>query len=365
MPSPIGVGIIGASTQRGWAVDAHIPAISTSPDFELKALSTSRRASADEASAAFGVPGYDNHRELVSRDDVDLVVVTVKVPHHYELVTAAIEAGKSVLCEWPLGNGLDETVKLAGHAEAAGVRHFIGLQARSSPGFNHVRNLIQQGFVGEVLSTTIVGSGANWGPVIEPENTYLLDHSNGASMLTIPFGHTIDGICYCLGELDTLFAETATRRKTATVYGTSTTLPITVADQILLAATLESGATLSAHYRGGMSPGTNFLWEINGTEGDLVITAAHGFGQMTELTVRGAKKGKELDELTASSECYWSPEGTPAGVPYNVAQAYALIAQDLHDDGRRAPSFEDALLRHRMLVAMEKSASTGARQRYL
>ena len=51
--------------------------------------------------------------ELAHRDEVDLVVVTVKVPHHRELVTTALQAGRMVLCEWPLGNELAEAEELA------------------------------------------------------------------------------------------------------------------------------------------------------------------------------------------------------------------------------------------------------------
>src|SRR5437867_8564211 len=80
----IRVGIIGASPDRGWAAQAHIPALkSLSDDFEITALSTSRRASADAASKLFGVPvAFDNHPELVNRADVDVVAITVKVPYH-------------------------------------------------------------------------------------------------------------------------------------------------------------------------------------------------------------------------------------------------------------------------------------------
>src|SRR5207245_5093283 len=106
----IRVGIIGANPDRGWAAQAHIPALrSMSDDFEITALSTTRRASADAAGALFGVPAaFDDHRELVNSPNVDVVAVTVKVPHHLELATAALEAGKAVYCEWPLGNGLIE-----------------------------------------------------------------------------------------------------------------------------------------------------------------------------------------------------------------------------------------------------------------
>src|SRR5436853_5362000 len=110
----IHVGIIGASPARGWAAQAHIPALkSLSDDFEITALSTTRRESADAASKLFGVPdAFDNHQELVNSPAVDVVAVTVKVPYHLELATAALEAGKAVYCDWPLGTGLQEAQTL-------------------------------------------------------------------------------------------------------------------------------------------------------------------------------------------------------------------------------------------------------------
>src|SRR5439155_17007150 len=90
----IRVGIIGANPDRGWAAQAHIPALkSLSDDFEITALSASRRESADAASKLFGVAlAFDNHQDLVNSADVDVVAVTVKVPHHLELATAALNA---------------------------------------------------------------------------------------------------------------------------------------------------------------------------------------------------------------------------------------------------------------------------------
>src|SRR5438034_8859074 len=131
----IRVGIIGANPDRGWAAEAHIPALkSLSDDFEITALSTTRRESADAASKLFGVPiAFDNHQDLVSNPAVDVVAVTVKVPYHLELATAALEAGKAVYCEWPLGNGLNEAETLAALAAGRGVRTIVGLQARQAP----------------------------------------------------------------------------------------------------------------------------------------------------------------------------------------------------------------------------------------
>ena len=170
MTKRIRVGIIGANPDRGWAAQAHIPALQSLPDdFEITALSTSRRESAAAASERFGVPlAFDNHEDLVNRADVDVVAITVKVPYHFELATAALTAGKAVYCEWPLGNGLREAEKLAALAKKKGVLAVAGLQARSAPPVLYVRDLIRQGYVGEVLSTTLIGSGMGWGPTIEP-----------------------------------------------------------------------------------------------------------------------------------------------------------------------------------------------------
>src|SRR5207302_3997214 len=76
----IRVGIIGANPDRGWAAQAQIPALrSLADDFEITALSTNRRESADAASKLFGVPtAFDNHQDLVSNPAVDVVAVTVK-----------------------------------------------------------------------------------------------------------------------------------------------------------------------------------------------------------------------------------------------------------------------------------------------
>src|SRR5438309_1094568 len=243
----IRVGIIGANPDRGWAAEAHIPALkSLSDQFEITALSTSRRESADAASKLFGVPvAFDNHQDLVNRTDVDVVAITVKVPYHLELATAALDAGKAVYCEWPLGNGLKEAQTLAVLAKKMGVLGVVGLQARSAPSVAYVRDLIKQGYVGEVLSTTLIGSGMGWGATVEPFNTYLNDKKNGATMLSIALGHAADALCNCLGEVRELSATMTARRKTFTIAGTGQSEPMTTEDQVGVTGLLEGGAAFS------------------------------------------------------------------------------------------------------------------------
>src|SRR6266487_6559021 len=98
----IRVGIIGAHPDRGWARQAHIPALkSLSDECEITALSTSRSVSAAAAGKLFGVPlAFDNHHDLVNSAGVDVVAITGKVPSHCALAADALTAGKAVYCEW-------------------------------------------------------------------------------------------------------------------------------------------------------------------------------------------------------------------------------------------------------------------------
>src|SRR3954463_6427960 len=156
--STLGVGIIGVSPVRGWAATAHIPALHALPNYEIRALSARSAESARVAGEAFGVAAtFSDYEELVTRGDVDVVAVTVKVPHHRELVSAALAAGKAVYCEWPLGRDLDDAKAMAALAVEKRVHTVVGLQGRQAPAIEFVGDLLGDGYVGEVLSTTMVG----------------------------------------------------------------------------------------------------------------------------------------------------------------------------------------------------------------
>ena len=100
---PIRMGIIGASPTLGWARHSHVPALRALREYELAAVCTARRASAEEAARQFGAPqAYWDYRELVKDPAIDAVVVTVRAPLHHEIVMAALEGGKHVYCEWLL-----------------------------------------------------------------------------------------------------------------------------------------------------------------------------------------------------------------------------------------------------------------------
>lgn len=367
MADTIRVGIIGANPDRSWALRAHVPALAALSQYTLQAVSTSRRESADAAATKFNAPlAFDNHTELVAHPDVDLVAVSVKVPYHHELVLAALEAGKAVFCEWPLGNGLDEAVEMAELARQKKVYTTVGLQARAAPVINRVRDLVAQGYVGKVLSTSVVGSGLAYGEFVEPAAAYLVDKANGANLLTIATGHFMDAMCYCLGEFEELGATLATRRPEVKIAKTNESLSATSPDQVAVNGVLQGGAVASLHFRGGQSRGTNLLWEINGTDGDLLITGAGGHVQMLELTLHGGQgEDSALAPLAIPDEYRWVPAETPTGFPFNVAQLYAQLASDIQKGTSLSLGFDAAVVRHRMIQAIQTAADTGVRQSYL
>src|SRR5260370_38819520 len=198
--SKLGVGIIGVSPTRGWAATARITALRARPYYEIRALSAHNAESARAAGEVFGVSTvFSDHEQLVTQPDIDVVAVTVKAPHHRELVCAALAAGKAVYCEWPLGRDLDDAQAMAALAAEQGVHTVVGLQARQAPAIEFVQQLLRDGDGGEVLSTTMVGLSVPGGVVGQP-NAYMLDKTNGANVLTIAVGHSLDTLNYILGE---------------------------------------------------------------------------------------------------------------------------------------------------------------------
>src|SRR2546423_3115441 len=256
----LGVGILGVSPVRGWAATAHIPALHALANYEVRALSAPNADTARAAGDVFGVSAvFSDHERMVTEPDIDVVAVTVKVPDHRELVTAALSAGKAVYCEWPLGRDLDDAQAMASLAAEQGVRTVVGLQARQAPAIGFVQELLRDGYVGEVLSTTMVGLSVAGGSVVQP-NAYMLDRANGANVLTIAVGHSLDALTYVLGEFADLSAVSALRRPLMSIEETGDQIVKTAADQIALIGTLESGVIASIHVREGVDGGTGFLW---------------------------------------------------------------------------------------------------------
>lgn len=362
--SRFGVGIIGLQPSRSWASVAHIPALRALSDtFDIVGVANTKKESAEKAAEAYGIPrAFANAAELAADPSVDIVTITVKVPHHLALAKIAFDAGKHVYSEWPLGNGLAEAEEMARMAREKGLLGVSGTQAQASPAIEYAGRLVKEGYVGKVLSTTIVGRGRGWGDIVPLKVTsYVLDRKFGATMLTIPVGHTLAALRDVLGNIAQLSSVLANRRTTVKVVDTGETLPMTAHDQVLFCGLMESGAPISLHFRGGDArDGNGFCWEINGTEGDLRLAGRSGHTQQMQLVLEGGRredKGMKPLDVPASYR-----EGGPENLMIgNVARLYGRMAADLRTGSNTAPTFDDAVEVHKIIDAIERSAETGKR----
>src|SRR5690242_14711945 len=233
----IGVGIVGLSAERGWAAKAHVAALAMLDDFELRGLVGSSPQSARAAAARFGVPHAGDRLEiLLERPEIELVVVSVKVPEHQRVVEACLRAGKAVLCEWPLARNLAEAEALAAVARVTGRRCFVNLQGRDSPAVRFIGDLLRQDYVGRVLSTSVLAAaGPPWGAErIERADVIYQARENGATMLSIPVGHMLDTLCCLLGEFESPRATLACLRGQVRLSDSEETVPVSSPDQVCI-----------------------------------------------------------------------------------------------------------------------------------
>jgi predicted dehydrogenase len=361
---PIGVGIVGLSASRGWAAASHFPALASLDGYELRALSTSSAESARVSGHKYGVElTFGSAEQLAESPEVDLVVIAVKAPLHRETIVPAINAGKMVFSEWPLGINLTETEDLAALARSRNVRTAIGLQARSSPLLRYLRDLVAQGYLGTMLSTTLVSSHNAWADALTVP--YVRDKANGANLLTVGLGHTVDAFTMVLGEFTEV---TATSRNLLPTYRDTTTAQVITKntdDHIAVTGVLESGAVANVHVRGGVSRATDFRWEMNGTDGDLVVTS-HGSSWNRGLTLVG-RQGSQNEFIGLPVPASYErrvPQfaGRSNETAYNIAYAYAQLRDDITAGTNVVPDFDHAVRRHRLIDAVERAAETGQRQ---
>jgi predicted dehydrogenase len=361
--SKIRVGIVGASPSRGFASIAHIPALRALPEFEITAVCTTRQDSAEATARHFGIPlAFADPEKLARHPEVDLVTVSVKVPDHYPPVLAAIAAGKHVYCEWPLGRNTDEALRMLDAAERSGIRHAVGLQGQMSPAIRYVKDLVAEGYVGRVVAATMIGCAPNWGATLD--RAYQADSANGANLMTITGGHTIDALCYCLGEFRELGAFAVSQRDHIPLHGTGEMVAKTAPDQLVVNGVAGDGAVVSFQVRGGMARGTEFLFEIHGEEGDLQLAAgSRNSMQRQELDLKGARgSGATLADLPIPDKYRWVPQGVPSGSPYNVAQLYRKLAEAIRDGRPVSPGFDAAVTRHRLLDMITRASDSGTKQ---
>ena len=203
----IGIGIIGA----GFARTTQIPAFKAVKDARVIAIASARREHAEEVAREFDIPHVEaDWRELIARDDVDLVSIVTPVVTHCEMTLAALERGKAVLCEKPMAIDADEAKRMTERAREAGVLALIDHELRFLPGRMKLRELLAEGEIGNVRHAKLTFRSDSRADVNRPWNWWS-DKKQGGGTLGAIGSHVIDGFRWLLGaEVAEVFCDLAT-----------------------------------------------------------------------------------------------------------------------------------------------------------
>ena len=359
MANKVRLGFVGANVNSTWASQSHFPALLASPDMELTAVCTTRPESAEAARQAFGAKlAFHDFRAMVVSPEIDAVAVVVRAPLHYEATKAVINAGKHVYTEWPLGRNTAEAEELAVLARDKGVQTTVGLQSRVSPPLMYVKEQIEAGYVGDVLSchVTTMRDGSLERP---SSRTWQRDASLGANTLTIANGHVIDALRFVAGNFTRVACMVSTQAKQWYETDTQHFVEVTSPDNVRVSGQLESGAAVSVHVGAVPWAGSGYRMEIYGREGTLIITGKVSSQRGEMLRVQGARRSHELQDLDIPERFVYVPSDFPRGDPYNVGQMYALFAEAVETGRNRLPTFDVAVDLHRFIDTIQQASDTG------
>jgi len=359
------VGIVGLSPGRGWAATAHIPALRALSDvFELAGVANTSLASSQAAAAAFDIPRpFESPAALAASPDIDLVVVTVKVQHHKEVVTAALQAGKSVYSEWPLTPDPRTSAELLRLAKEAGVRTVIGLQRDLAAAFRYARDLIDDGYVGSIRSVRMHVSVPFFGGTRPEAMRWSIPEETFLSVVAVFGGHFLIPLFSVVGRPREFSAVAVNQFPEVSIQETGEQVPTTAKDQLVLAGTLVGGGVLSVHIEGGKQFGSGVQIDITGTAGDLRISNTSAYGGVNEnYQVEGGHEGDTvMAPLPIPAQYDRLPESDlPTGIA-ELGELYLTHAEDVVNGTSRAPGFDHAVWLQGVFTQIDTSQRTGQR----
>ena len=352
----IRVGIVGANANGSWANVSHVPAINGLPGLKLAAVATRNEQSARKAALVFGADRwFSDPFAMIGDDLIDVITISVKVPEHRELVLAALDAGKAVYCEAPLGRTVAETEEMT--CAVRSLHTAIGLQGRLNPAVRRAAQLISSGKIGRPLNARIVSTNVGFGPELPSSHDYFNKMSSGANLLTITAGHTLDLVEAVLGPIIEVDARTEILWPAVKLTDTGEESLRETADHVAVLGKTRSGAMFTADIHGGVAPeDTRSCFEIRGSEAWLSLTSDHPYGfQAGDLKLTSNIPFPTPDEAAVS--------GGFRGAAINVGEVYARLVRDVHAGTHSTPGFQHALHNARLIEAVRRAAARGERHR--
>jgi len=155
----------------------------------------------------FGCEEAETFEALVSRDDIDGVLLTTPNTFHAEQTVVAAEHGKHVYVIKPIANTIADAKKMIAACEKAGVVFMVGHPKRRSAGVRKIKELIDQGVLGKLIMAEANGSSAQGFELTPDQFRWKGDDTGcpGGALMTIGV-HNADVFNYLFGPVKTVFS---------------------------------------------------------------------------------------------------------------------------------------------------------------
>jgi predicted dehydrogenase len=375
----IGHAFMGAAHSHAWRTAPRFFDLPLTPQLSLL-CGRNPETTAAAASRLGWAESSTDWRDVVARDDIDLVDICTPGDTHAAIAIAALEAGKHVLCEKPLANSVAEAeqmAEVAAKAAARGVRSMVGFSYRRVPALALARNLVADGRLGRIYHVRAQYL-QDW--IVDPDFPLvwrLQKDKAGSGALGDIGAHIIDLAQFVTGERLTGVSaamETFVRERPlpAAVSGLSGsgdrgagTGEVTVDDAAIVLGRTSGGALATFEATRFATGRKNAMrLELNGSKGSL----AFDFESMNELhvydgTVPATEAGFRRILVTEPEHPYtgaWWPAGHGLGYEHTFTHEVVDLVRDVAADRDPEPSFADGLAVQRILEAVEQSASSSS-----
>lgn len=226
--SPLRIGLIGA----GAIVQlSHLPVLSELSEVEVRAIADPGTERTEALAREYGIAPYSDHRDMISGEDLDAVLIAIPNHLHLAVIEDAASAGLHVFCEKPLAHRLEDALEIDRLMRERGLVGQIGFNQRFRTPVGLAKQAIESGVLGEVQAFRSVYS-ESW--EVYPSVTryrYDLAQSGGAAILDLG-SHRIDLARYLMGEIVEVCATVDHRE-----------IPFPADDNVFILVRFASGAT--------------------------------------------------------------------------------------------------------------------------
>lgn len=370
----IGYGFMGAAHSVGWR---QAPRVFDLPaDVEMTVVVGRNADAVAEAAAHWGwAESATDWREVIARDDIDIVDIVTPGDSHVEIAIAALEAGKHVLCEKPLANTVEEAERMlqaAARAAEHGSKAMVGFTYRRVPAVTLLRDLIAEGVVGTVQQVR-AAYRQDW--LVDPEAPLawrLQKEHAGSGALGDIGAHIIDMTQFVTGQsVDAVSGTVETIVKRRPLLGSGSGLSgtaaegygdVTVDDAAIFTGRLSGGALVSFEATRFATGRKNSLTiEVSGDRGALAFDLEDlNSLQFYDRTADAERQGFTKILVTEAQHPYisaWWPAGHMLGYEHGFVHQVVDLVQAIHDGADPHPTFAEGLSVQRVLAAVEESAA--------